>query len=108
LLALFSKEIVLYADGGGKATAVPNPIFGVENVIRFLMGARRKLLPADLDRQVRQINGAPGVLSYWQGRPHSVLSLDIADGRIRQIFIVSNPDKLSRLPILASQTLARP
>jgi len=102
LLALFSKEIVLYADGGGKATAVPNPIFGVENVIRFLVGARRKLLPADLDRQVKQINGAPGVLSYWQGRPHSVLSLDIADGRIRQIFIVSNPDKLSRLPILAS------
>ena len=25
LLALFSKEIVLYADGGGKSAAVPNP-----------------------------------------------------------------------------------
>jgi RNA polymerase sigma-70 factor (ECF subfamily) len=108
LLALFSKEIVLYADGGGKATAVPNPIYGVENVIRFLVGARRKVLPADLDRQVRKINGAPGVLSYWQGRPHSVLTLDIADGRIRKIFIVSNPDKLTRLPILPSQSLVRP
>ena len=87
---------------------MPNPIYGVENVIRFLIGVRRKLLPADLDRQVRQINGAPGVLSYWHGRPHSVLTLDIADGRIRQIFIVSNPDKLTRLPILPWQSLARP
>jgi len=33
LLALISKEIVLYADGGGKATAVPNPIYGAENVV---------------------------------------------------------------------------
>jgi RNA polymerase sigma-70 factor (ECF subfamily) len=100
LLALFSREIILYADGGGKATAVPNPIFGVENVIRFLIGARRKLLPADLDQQVTQINGAPGVLSYLHGCPHSVLTLEIADGRICNIFIVSNPDKLARLPVL--------
>ena len=100
LLALFSSEIVLYADGGGKATAVPNPIYGAENVIRFLIGAQRKLLPANLVRKVAQINGAPGVLSYLQGRPHSVLALNIADGRIRNIYIVSNPDKLARLPQL--------
>ncbi len=100
LLALFSKEIVLYADGGGKATAVPNPIYGADNVVRFLVGARRKLLPADLVRQVAQINGAPGVVSYLHGRPHSVLALHVADGRICNIYIVSNPDKLARLPML--------
>jgi RNA polymerase sigma-70 factor (ECF subfamily) len=83
---------------------VPNPIFGVENVIRFLIGARRKLLPADLDQQVTQINGAPGVLSYLHGCPHSVLTLEIADGRICNIFIVSNPDKLARLPVLPSRS----
>ena len=100
LLALFSKEIVLYADGGGKATAVPNPIYGARNVVRFLIGARRKFLPASLVRQVAQINGAPGVVSYLQGRPHSVLTLDIEEGRICNIYIVSNPDKLARLPPL--------
>lgn len=100
LLALISEEIVLYADGGGKATAVPNPIYGAENVVRFLVGARRKLLPADLVRQVVQINGEPGVVSYLHGRPHSVLTMEVVDGRIRNIYIVSNPDKLARLPML--------
>jgi RNA polymerase sigma-70 factor (ECF subfamily) len=100
LLALISKEIVIYADGGGKATAVPNPIYGAENVIRFLEGARRKFLPSDLVRTVSQVNGAPGVVSYLHGRPHSVLVLNIEDGRICNIYIVSNPDKLARLPIM--------
>jgi len=100
LLALISKEIVLYADGGGKATAVPNPIYGVENVVRFLEGARRKFLPSDLVRTVSQINGAPGVVSYLHGRPHSVLILNVQDGRISNIYIVSNPDKLARLPVM--------
>lgn len=98
LLALFSKEIVLYADGGGKSSAVPNPIYGGEKVVRFLVGARRKFLPADLVRHVTQINGAPGVVTYLHGHPHGVLTLDIADGRIRHIYIVSNPDKLAHLP----------
>ena len=102
LLALFSKEIVLYADGGGKATAVPNPIYGAQNVIRFLIGARRKFLPPDLVQQWTQLNGAPGLVSYLDGRPFSVLTFDIADGRISNIYIVSNPDKLARLPMLSS------
>jgi RNA polymerase sigma-70 factor (ECF subfamily) len=104
LLALFSKDIVLYADGGGKTTAVPNPIYGAEHVFRFLMGARRKFLPADLVREVAQINGAPAVITYLNGHPYSVLALGIAEGRIRNIYIVSNPDKLTHLqaPMLAS------
>jgi RNA polymerase sigma-70 factor, ECF subfamily len=100
LLALISKEIVLYADGGGKATAVPNPIYGAENVVRFLDGARRKFLPSDLVRTVSQINGAPSVVSYLHGRPHSVLILNVQNGRIGNIYIVSNPDKLARLPVM--------
>jgi RNA polymerase sigma-70 factor, ECF subfamily len=100
LLGLMSKEIVLYADGGGKATAVPNPIYGADNVVRFLVGARRKLLPTDLVRQVAQINGQPGVVSFLHGRPHSVLTMEVTDGRVCNIYIVSNPDKLAQLPML--------
>ena len=102
MLALISEDVALYADGGGKATAVPNPIYGAENVARFLVGARRKLLPAELIMQVEQINGEPGVVSYFRGRPFSVLTMDVADGRILDIYIVSNPDKLVRLPMLPS------
>ena len=101
LLSLLSKEIVVYADGGGKTTAVPNPVYGAWNVVRFVLGARRKFLPGDLVRQVMQINGAPALVSYLHGRPYSVLCFNMADGEIRNIYIVSNPDKLTRLPILS-------
>jgi len=33
------------------------------------------------------INGTPGVLSYLYGRPHSAFTLDIADGRICNMYI---------------------
>ena len=102
LLALLASDVVLVADGGGKATAVPNPIQGAENVTRFLLRAPRKLIPQNLTRRVTQINGQAGVVSYLEGRPFSVVTLDIADGRVRGIYIVSNPEKLARLPGLPS------
>lgn len=100
LVSLLSDEIVLYSDGGGKAAAVPNPISGPDNVARFIVGARRKLVPRNVIRHPAQINGQPGVVGYVDGRPYSVLSIDVADGRIRNIYIVTNPEKLGRLPIL--------
>jgi RNA polymerase sigma-70 factor, ECF subfamily len=102
LLAIFSKDIVLYADGGGKSSAVPNPIFGADHVARFLFGARQKFLPDGLVRQAVQINGRPGLLTYFQGQPYSALSFEMDGEHIRNIFIVSNPDKLIGLPAMAS------
>jgi RNA polymerase sigma-70 factor, ECF subfamily len=100
LLELLSSDVVLYADGGGKATAVPNPVHGPHNVARFVVLAPRKLVPPNLVRSFVRINGLPGIVNYFEGRPHSVVTLDIADGQVRGIYIVSNPEKLSRLPAL--------
>jgi RNA polymerase sigma-70 factor (ECF subfamily) len=97
LLALISNDIVLYADGGGKATAVPNPIYGAHNVVRFLAGAQKKLLPPGLIRRMTHINGQPGIVTYLDGRPFGALTVKVLDGRIRNIYIVSNPDKLTGL-----------
>lgn len=100
LLALLSSDVVLYADGGGKATAVPNPIYGPENVARFVIHAPKKFLPQNLVRRMVQINGQPGIVSYLEGHPFSVFTLDIAAGRVRNIYIVANPEKLAHLPEL--------
>lgn len=97
LLALLSEDVVLYTDGGGKATAVPNPIHGAEHVGRFFFGAREKLMPRDVVRRIAEINGQPGVVVYHQGRVFGVLTMDVAEGRIRNIYIVRNPDKLEGL-----------
>jgi RNA polymerase sigma-70 factor (ECF subfamily) len=100
LLALLSKDVVLYTDGGGKATAVPNPIFGAERVARFLFGAPKKFMPKAAVRQFTEINGQPGIAVYHQGRVFGVLSIDVVNSQIRNIYIVRNPDKLERLPSL--------
>jgi len=97
LLALLSEDVVLYTDGGGKATAVPNPIYGAERVARFFLGAREKLIPKEVVRCLAEINGQPAVVAYHQGRAFGVLAMDAAEGRIRNIYIVRNPDKLRKI-----------
>jgi len=101
LLALLSRDVVLYTDGGGKVTAVPNPIYGPDHVTRFFFGARDKFMPKDIVRRFMEINGQPGIAVYHQGQVFGVLSIDVVAGQIRNIYIVRNPDKLERLPSLA-------
>jgi RNA polymerase sigma-70 factor (ECF subfamily) len=98
LVALLSSDVVLHSDSGGKAIALPNLIHGADNVARGILGGLKKHVPSTLMRRIMPINGASAVVSYLNGQPHSVLSLDVTDGHIWGIYIVTNPDKLTRLP----------
>jgi RNA polymerase sigma-70 factor, ECF subfamily len=102
LLALLSKDVALYADGGGKAAAVPNPVYGADKVSRGIIGGLKKFVPDNLLRRIVQVNGQPGVVSYLDGRPFSVVTLEVGEYGIRAIYVVTNPEKLSRLPRLSS------
>jgi RNA polymerase sigma-70 factor (ECF subfamily) len=95
LAALLSKDAVLYADGGGKVRAALNPIFGADRVVRFLIGIGRKM-PA-LTVEFAEVNGAAGAILLNAGTPYGVIALDVtAEGRIANLYLVSNPDKLPR------------
>lgn len=100
LLNLLSKDVVLHSDGGGKGVAVPNEVRGADKVARGILGGLQRLVPRNLVRRLGLINGSPGVINYLEGKPHSVLSLEIRDGLIREIFIITNPEKLSHIPPL--------
>ncbi|HLW77471.1 MAG TPA: sigma factor-like helix-turn-helix DNA-binding protein, partial [Bryobacteraceae bacterium] len=67
LIELLSEDVALYADGGGKATAVPRPVHGAENVARFFLRAPQKLLPRGLVKQMSIVNGQPAIVSYLDG-----------------------------------------
>ncbi|HLW52264.1 MAG TPA: RNA polymerase sigma-70 factor [Candidatus Angelobacter sp.] len=97
LLALLAEDVVLYTDGGGKATAVPNPIYGADRVARFLFGSREKFLPRDIVRRFAEINGQPGIVAYAEGRVFGVLTIDATEAEIRRIYIIRNPDKLAAI-----------
>jgi len=100
LLTLLSRDVVLYADGGGKSIAVPNLIHGSDNVARGVLGGLTKLVPKNLVQRIVQVNGEPGVVSYLKGKPFSVITLEGSEGHIRAIYLVTNPEKLSHLPDL--------
>ena len=100
LLALLHRDVTLYSDGGGKTRAALNPIRGPEKVARFVAGILRKAPPGFVVRRA-SVNGRPGFVGYFgDGRPHSVVTFEVADGRIGAIRLVVNPDKLGRVPPL--------
>jgi RNA polymerase sigma-70 factor, ECF subfamily len=104
LVALLAKDAVFYSDGGGKAPALPKPVYGADNIARGVLEGLKRLVPKNLLRRFVEINGRPGVLSFLNDRPFSVFTLDIEDGLISQIYVVTNPDKLTRLPKLKDLT----
>ena len=99
LLELLAEDVTLWSDGGGKVRAALNPIHGSDKVARFFLGVLRKA-PPTLVVQPATINGQPGIISYADGSPLNVLTLDVADGRIKAVRIVANPEKLRAVPPL--------
>jgi RNA polymerase sigma-70 factor, ECF subfamily len=100
LLALLADDIVSYADSGGKVPAAINPIYGSDKVARYLLGMLKKA-PEDYSFRLARINGQPGILNYIGGEPHSVITLNIANGHIQEIDVIRNPDKLRGVPTLS-------
>jgi RNA polymerase sigma-70 factor (ECF subfamily) len=95
LIGLLAADVVAYGDGGGKAPAIPRPVYGRERVARLFLRARG--LAVSNIRRV-EVNGQPGALLLASdGFPLVVLSLDIADGLVQTVRAVSNPDKLRHL-----------
>jgi RNA polymerase sigma-70 factor (ECF subfamily) len=102
LIELLANDVVLQSDGGGKGLAVPNIVSGADKVGRGILGGLDKLVPKNLVRRKVQINGKPGIISYLDGRPYAVVTLDVSEGRIRTIYVITNPEKLTHLPDLTA------
>jgi RNA polymerase sigma-70 factor, ECF subfamily len=98
LISLLSSDVVMHTDGGGRASALMLPIYGPEKVAQAAMHGLRRLLSLNVTQRLVEINGRPGVVSYQDGRAQSVFTLEASEDRIQTIFIVTNPEKLSRLP----------
>lgn len=94
---LLAEDAVLLSDGGGVARAAINPIEGPARIAAFFKGIAGK---GSLDgkwRRVR-ISGQPGLL-LERDRLTPVAYAFEPDGHggIRAIYMVSNPEKLTRL-----------
>jgi RNA polymerase sigma-70 factor, ECF subfamily len=98
LLALLAADAAIYGDGGGKAPALPRPIFGQRQVADLLLTFGARLGGLGIRRRSVYVNGQPGaVFLDPDGRLINVVSLDIADGVVQTVRSVVNPEKLGHL-----------
>lgn len=97
LTGLLSADIRLTADGGGKVPAALNVIAGMDDVLDFLI-KRVSGIWSTYDWRVSDINGVRGfVLEQGGATVQTVAFAYDEDGRVTDVFIVRNPDKLARL-----------
>ena len=94
IMNLLGDEVRVTTDGGGRVPSVIKILQGPDPVSRFYAGVRRKF-GEKLIFRMAEVNGAPGLLRYFDGKLESVQSF-ITDGtRILEIYIVRNPEKLN-------------
>ncbi|GHF68859.1 RNA polymerase sigma-70 factor [Streptomyces griseosporeus] len=98
LRGVLSADVELVGDGGGKAPQLARAVVGAEGVARLLAAVYPLMARIDVTFEPREVNGGPGaVFRDRDGRVLHVLALDVADGRIRAVRSVLNPDKLAHL-----------
>lgn len=98
LQALLAQEVVMYSDGGGKAKAALNPIYGREKNLRFAAGLLQRTGP-NTSRLVYEgkIDGLPGFVTVEADGVWQSTALAIEEGRIVTLYVTRNPDKLRAL-----------
>lgn len=90
--------MVLHGDGGGKARALGRPMTEPARVAHALVSGFRRIRGLGVTYRPAWVNGRPGAVMYdAEGHVAGVVGLDIADGVVRTIHSVANPDKLCHL-----------
>jgi len=92
LVGLLADDAILFSDGGGRARAAVNPIYGSDKIARFFFGILRKNGPEYSARVIRA-NGEPALLGLAAGQV-SVLAFSFDGTRITAVRMVVNPEKL--------------
>jgi RNA polymerase sigma-70 factor (ECF subfamily) len=95
LVAGLDPDIVLRADGG--VTGISHRVEGAESVASQAQAFSRSAAGIVSHRAL--INGAAGLVSVRDGRPFSVVALTIRGGRIVEMDILTDPERLAQLDL---------
>jgi len=90
---VLDPDVVLRVDGGLLRSDETKEVHGAEAVIAQAMRFQG-LAPYG---RPALVNGAPGVVVMPEGRPFAVLGFTVAAGRIVEIDILVDPERLDRL-----------
>ena len=102
LLSLLDPDVVLRADAGAATEEYAGPA-----VSKLVRGARAVVEQALLFsrmapyNEVALVNGLPGVITVVNGRLLGVMAVTVDDGKITQIDILADVDRLKDFPLSA-------
>lgn len=98
LINLLAADAVLCGDGGGKANALREPLYGRDRVADFVLTLFGRAPGLGVTIEPVLVNGGPGIITRdAQGKVVSVLALEVHDGVIQTVRGIVNPDKLQHL-----------
>ncbi|MFJ9714271.1 sigma factor-like helix-turn-helix DNA-binding protein [Streptomyces sp. NPDC101234] len=92
LESLLCPDATAFFDGGGKIRALSRPVHGRRQVARSLRTLLARHPRTTLTTQ--SVNGRTGLIARYGTRVAAVISLDVADHHVAQVWVVLNPDKL--------------
>ncbi|MGD0609712.1 MAG: RNA polymerase sigma factor SigJ [Streptosporangiaceae bacterium] len=92
LIGLLDPDATASADSGGLASALPGPIEGGQQVARACVDLAERA--PGLTILERTVNGQPGLVAQRDGVTAAVLAFDIAADRIKNMWVILNPEKL--------------
>jgi len=108
MLAVFAHDVVFLSDGGGRVPAALNPVRGADKVARLIEGLMRKGLPPGVaEMRSLEISGQFGLAILVDGETHSVITADATADGITAIYVIRNPEKLSRFERAISSPSSR-
>jgi RNA polymerase sigma-70 factor (ECF subfamily) len=107
LMTMLAPDAAWTADGGGKVSAARRPVVGAERVARAIVGLMRKASEVWETLRVETVtcNSAPAVLLYQDDHLEMVITVEIADDKIRNFYVMRNPDKLRT--VVAARDISR-
>ena len=96
LLDALDPDVTLRSDGGTSRPGLATLVHGAEEVATNAMTFRRVATTATR----ALVNGLPGGVAWTpDGRPFAVISFTVAGGRIVEIDVLADPDRLGRLDL---------
>jgi len=104
LAALLASDAVLVTDGGAQGRQVAGirnlrePLSGAQQIAAFILATSSSI---ELEREIREINGQPGIVLYHRNAPFAVVLLAVADGKVHRVFFHGD---LERLRFLGPRT----
>ena len=102
LTALLARDVGMWSDGGGKASAARRPLIGHDEVLNFLLGLHRTAqasrVTRDVSLRIEDVNSEPALVVRVGPRLESIFVFSIDDDdTVSGIRVVRNPDKLAHI-----------